>query len=326
MSDDLVAKMKQAADAAMAAQGSNEDSLSASASNESSEPAEPQGDAGDPGEESAEAGAAEGEESSGSDEEDAELAAEKPDASDDDEFMLIRRQQEKRVQKAELRAKELEAKLAQATEEVDRTRKQVAEDIFKKLRRKPIATFKEFGLEFQDLIDAGIRETQGTDDRVVSEIDELRNELRELREERKAIKEREEEASMQRQYQEARNQFLDMVTKKDFPTLYNMFEDDPDALWVEAQRVAEKVAEQDDEIDDLQVIRMLEDKYRNRLKKLGGGTAVAAAPKKGAPKTLTTKAASEVRTTGKPFGQLSPDEQKEALKAAVKKALNQAPN
>lgn len=325
MSDDLVSKMKQAADAAMASQGSNEDSLSAGASN-AAESTDSQDEAGEQVDEAAEASAADGDEASAPDADATESEEEKPAASDDDEFMLIRRQQEKRVQKAELRAKELESKLAQATEEVDRTRKQVAEDIFKKLRRKPIATFKEFGLEFQDLIDAGIRETQGADDRVVSEIDELRNELRELREERKAVKEREEEASMQRQYEQARNQFLDMVTKKDFPTLYNMFEDDPDALWVEAQRIAEKVAAQDDEIDDLEVIRMLEDKYRNRLKKLGGGSPVAAAPKKGAPKTLTTKAASEVRTTGKPFGQLSADEQKEALKAAVKKALNQAPN
>ena len=325
MSDDLVLKMKQAADAAMAAQNTNEDSLSAGAQSTTEQPAESKGDEAEGAEEAAEAEVAGGEEASSA-EEDGEAEMEKPAAAEDDEFMLIRRQQEKRVQKAELRAKELETKLAQVTEEVDRTRKQVAEDIFKKLRRKPIATFKEFGLEFQDLIDAGIRETQGTDDRVVSEIDELRAELRELREERKAIKEREEEAAMQRQYQEARNQFLDMVTKKDFPTLYNMFEDDPDALWVEAQRIAEKVAEQDDEIDDLEVIKMLEDKYRNRLRKLGGGAPAAAAPKKGAPKTLTTKAASEVRTTGKPFGQLSPDEQKEALKAAVKKALNQAPN
>lgn len=321
MSEDLVSKMRQAADAVIS----------------SNQPADdvPLGRSAEQEPEKAEAGAAEAEETSDTTDEAAEASdegeadeevSEPAKDSDDDEFMLIRRQQEKRVQKAELRAKELESKLAQATEEVDRTRKQVAEDIFKKLRRKPIATFKEFGLEFQDLIDAGIRETQGTDDRVVSEIDELRNELRELREERKAVKEREEEASMQRQYQEARNQFLDMVTKKDFPTLYNMFEDDPDALWVEAQRIAEKVAEQDDEIDDLQVIKMLEDKYRTRLRKLGGGAQVAAAPKKGAPKTLTTKAASEVRTTGKPFGQLSMDEQKEALKAAVKKALNQAPN
>ncbi len=321
MSEDLVSKMRQAADAVISSnQPADDVPLVRSAEQEP---------------EKADAGAAEAEETSDATDEAVEASnegeaeeelAEPAKDSDDDEFMLIRRQQEKRVQKAELRAKELESKLAQATEEVDRTRKQVAEDIFKKLRRKPIATFKEFGLEFQDLIDAGIRETQGTDDRVVSEIDELRNELRELREERKAVKEREEEASMQRQYQEARNQFLDMVTKKDFPTLYNMFEDDPDALWVEAQRIAEKVAEQDDEIDDLEVIKMLEEKYRNRLKKLGGGTPVAAAPKKGAPKTLTTKAASEVRTTGKPFGQLSMDEQKEALKAAVKKALNQAPN
>jgi hypothetical protein len=309
--------MRQAADAAIGSNAGSDEAPQESSESESAEAEPAEG-------ESVEAESAEQQDEAS--EEPGADTEEKPKDHDDDEFMLIRRQQEKRVQKAELRAKDLEAKLAAATEEVDRTRKQVAEDIFKKLRRKPIATFKEFGVEFQDLIDAGIRETQGTDDRVVTEIDELRAELRELREERKAVKDREEEATVQRQYQEARNQFLDMVTKKDFPTLYNMFEDDPDALWVEAQRIAEKVAERDEDIDDIEVIKMLEDKYRARLKKLGGGAQVAAAPKKGAPKTLSTKAASEVRTTGKPFGQLSAEEQKEALKAAVKKALNQAPN
>jgi len=321
MSEDLVSKMRQAADAVISSNQPSDDQPLRAAAEAEPEKAEEQSEEAEEAlsEESAETQEAPGEDG------DEEEAAETKEA-DDDGFMLIRRQQEKRVQKAEARAKDLEAKLAQATEEVDRTRKQVAEDIFKKLRRKPIATFKEFGLEFQDLIDAGIRETQGTDDRVVSEIDELRSELRELKEERKALKEREEETAMQRQYEAARNEFLGMVTKKDFPTLYNMFEDDPDALWNEAQRIAERMASQDDDIDDMDVIRMLEDKYRSRLKKLGGGVPVAAAPKKGAPKTLTTKAASEVRTTGKPFGQLSADEQKEALKAAVKKALNQAPN
>ena len=320
MSDDLVSKMRQAADAAIATSKPAEDApVEALAAPEE---AEAEAEVEKPeGEQPAQAE----EPSPETDEEPApDTAQAKPE--DEDEFFLIRKQAERRVSKAEARAKELEAKLTAATEEADRSRKAVAEDIFKKLRRKPIATFKEFGLDFQDLIDAGLRETHGQDDRVVSEIDELRAELRELKEERKANKEREEEAQLERQYQEARNTFLNMVTKKDFPTLYNMFEDDPDALWVEAQRVAEKISASDeDSVEDLDVIKMLEEKYRARLKRLGGGVAPVEG-KKPAPKTLNTKAASEVRTTGKPFGQLDASEQKAALLAAVKKATSHPSN
>ena len=318
MSDDLVAKMRQAADTVIASNASDEQPLQSSLSASDSDSADAATDEAE-GVEAAADDAAPEPQGEATEEE----APEEAKAEDEDLF-IIRKQAERRVAKAESKAKDLESRLAAALEESERTKKQVADDIFKKLRRKPISTFKEFGLEFQDLIDAGIRETQGTDDRVVSEIDELRAELRELKEERKAVKEREEEQNVQRQYQEARNQFLNMVTKKDFPTLFNMFEDDPDALWTEAQRVAERIASEDDDVDDVDVIKMLEDKYRNRLRKLGGAVPVAA--KKPAAKTLTTKAASEVRTTGKPFGQLSADEQKDALKAAVKKALNQSPN
>lgn len=322
MSDDLVSKMRQAADAVISANTDSDDAPAVEADEEAQEAAQEPAE----GAEAANGDASTAEAAEAQDEADEAEESAKAKVDEDDDFFIFKKQAERRVVKAETKAKELEAKLAAVTEEVDRTRKQVAEDIFKKLRRKPIATFKEFGLEFQDLIDAGIRETQGTDDRVVSEIDELRSELRELKEERKALKEREEETAMQRQYEAARNEFLGMVTKKDFPTLYNMFEDDPDALWNEAQRIAERMASQDDDIDDMDVIRMLEDKYRSRLKKLGGGAPVAAAPKKGAPKTLTTKAASEVRTTGKPFGQLSADEQRDALVAAVNKSKQAAAN
>lgn len=324
MSDDLVSKMRQAADAVISTTPSDDQPLQLNAQSAEDDAQEPLGEAGEPAEEPTEEPAEA--EASGAGEEAVDGKPEKKLADDEDnDFFIIKKQAERKVAKAEARVKDLEAKLAASVDESDRSKKQVADDIFKKLRRKPIATFKEFGLEFQDLIDAGIRETQGTDDRVVSEIDELRAELREMKEERKARKEQEEEVATQRKYEAARNQFLDMVTKKEFPTLYNMFEDDPDALWTEAQRVAERLASKDDDIDDLEIIKMLEDKYRARLKKLGGGS-VAEPPKKAAPKTLTTKAASEVRTTGKPFGQLSSDEQKEALKAAVKKALNQSPN
>jgi len=318
MSDDLVAKMRQAADTVIANNTSDDQPLKSSLSTSDSQDAESPADETESVEAAADDAAPEPQEEATE-----EDAPEEAKAEDEDLF-IIRKQAERRVAKAETKAKEFQAKLEEALAQNDKTKQQVAEDIFKKLRRKPISTFKEFGLEFQDLIDAGLREMNGSDDRVVSEIDELRAELRELKEERKAVKDREEEQSVQRQYQEARNQFLDMVTKKDFPTLYNMFEDDPDALWTEAQRVAERIAGEDEDVDDLDVIKMLEDKYRTRLRKLGGAVPVAA--KKPAAKTLTTKAASEVRTTGKPFGQLSADEQKDALKAAVKKALNQSPN
>lgn len=312
MSDDLVTKMRAAVDQVSATTATDDDTpLRAAAEEEATEEKAEETESQEP--------AAEGEESEPA----AEEPAEEPEAkaAEDDDVLIIRKQAERKVAKAEAKAKELQAKLEEAVAQNDKTKQQVAEDIFKKLRRKPISTFKEFGLEFQDLIDAGLREMNGSDDRVVSEIDELREELRSIKQEREELKAREEEKAQERAYAEARNEFLDKVTKKQFPTLYNLFEDDPEALWQEAQRIAERLAGEDDDIDDVEVIQMLEEKYRARLKRAGGGLGTPAAEKKPQPKTITTKAASEVRTTGKPFGQLSADEQKEALKAAVKQAL-----
>jgi len=312
MSDDLVTKMRAAVDQVSATTATDDDTpLRAATEEEATEERPEETETQEP--------AADGEESEPA----AEEPTEEPEAkaAEDDDVLIIRKQAERKVAKAEAKAKELQVKLEEAVAQNDKTKQQVAEDIFKKLRRKPISTFKEFGLEFQDLIDAGLREMNGSDDRVVSEIDELREELRSIKQEREELKAREEEKAQERAYAEARNEFLDKVTKKQFPTLYNLFEDDPEALWQEAQRIAERLAGEDDDIDDVEVIQMLEEKYRARLKRAGGGLGTPAAEKKPQPKTITTKAASEVRTTGKPFGQLSADEQKEALKAAVKQAL-----
>ena len=312
MSDDLVTKMRAAVDQVSAATATDDDTpLRAAPEGETAEEKPEETESQEPAAEVAAEDAP------------AEEPAEEPEAkaAEDDDVLIIRKQAERKVAKAEARVKELQGKLEEAVAQNDKTKQQVAEDIFKKLRRKPISTFKEFGLEFQDLIDAGLREMNGSDDRVVSEIDELREELRSIKQEREELKAREEEKAQERAYAEARNEFLDKVTKKQFPTLYNLFEDDPEALWQEAQRIAERLATEDDDIDDVEVIQMLEEKYRARLKRAGGGLGTPAAEKKPQPKTITTKAASEVRTTGKPFGQLSADEQKEALKAAVKQAL-----
>jgi len=125
----------------------------------------------------------------------------------------------------------------------------------------------------------------------------------------------------ERQLQDARQEFLLQVKKSEFPTLFNMFSDDTEALWEEAIRMAERHEERYGEPpEDMDVIRALEKKYADRLKRFGAPSptkAEVAAGKKPGAKTLSTKAASEQRTAGKPFGQLSRDEQKAALLAAV---------
>jgi hypothetical protein len=312
MSDDLVSKMRAAADTVISAQSSDDSQEAQEEVSEESTSDEVEASSEE------DSGAVEAEE--GTEEEESEEAAA------DNEIVAIRRQAERRIVKAEARTRDLEAKLEQASVQNEKTRSQVAEDIFKKLRRRPVSTFKEFGFEFQDLIDAGIRETTGQDDRVTSEIDELRGELRELRREREEVKKNEQHAADKQKHAAARGDFLGMVTKRDFPTLYNLFEDDPEALWGEAQRLATSMAASGDDISDTLVIRMLDKKYRDRLVRAGGVAAGKDSPKRQSSKTLSTKAASEVRTSGKPFGQLSADEQKAALQAAVKKALTQSPN
>lgn len=325
MSDELYAKMQAAAQAAISAHTPADDAPEAAEA--ASDEATLSGDA--PAAEQpveAEAQGDEGEEMPSADEPPAEEAGE-PDIAD--QILAVRQAAERRVRNAEGRARELEAKLDKMTERVEMSRKEVVEELFKKLRRAPARTFKEYGFEFQDLIDAGMREGQ-IHDGAYGELDEVRAQIRELQKEREEMQRARQEHEEKQMYQSARREFLGMVSEKQFPTLYNMFQDDPEPLWIEAQRIAEQHEEQHGELpEDIAVIQHLEKKYKARLERLSGKAPeapVAAAGKKPAPKTISTKAASESRTAGKPFGQLSAEEQRSALVAAVKKATSQATN
>ncbi len=325
MSDDLVSKMKAAADAAIqsATPENSNDGEAEAAVEETVEAASEQD----------EAAVEEPSEGTEEDSEETEVEAAAPDESDDDEdaadqILAVRQAAERKVRSAEAKVRELEMKLQRAGEYVEQSKKQIVDEIFKKLRRAPARTFQEFGFEFQDLIDAGMREGQFSDG-PMNEIDELRQEMRAIKEERERAREEQEHRAAQQQMASAKQSFLGLVSKNDFPTLYNMFQDSPGDLWNEALAIAESHAERTgNPPSDIQVVKHLEQKYAAKLKRLGVASAptAPAAPKKAMAKTLSTKAASETRTAGKPFGQLDADQQKAALLAAVKKATSQAAN
>lgn len=325
MSDDLYARMQAAANEAIKSATppeADEAPVEEPATEAPAEEPAPDGAEAPPDTEPVEAEASEAEDEEETDAPEADIAA---------EILQVRQAAERRVRAAEAKVRDLEAKLAKSDEKVHHTQKQVIDDLFKKLRRAPARTFKEFGYEFQDLIDAGMREGQFHEG-PFSEIDEVREEIKALREERERMRQEAEERQAQSQLAEARTSFLRQVSKDKFPTLFSLFEDDVDSLWQEAISVAEAHESQHGEQpEDLAVIQYLEAKYKKKLAKMGVSHAAtpAASPapmKKGSPKTISTKAASETRTAGKPFGQLNADEQKAALLAAVKKATSQATN
>jgi hypothetical protein len=323
MSDDLVSKMKAAADAAIqsATPAESSDGEAEASADESLEAAPEQ-------DEAAAEEPTDGEEPS----EEVETETAEPEPADDDDvadqILAVRQAAERKVRSAESKVRELESKLQRAGEYIEQSKKQVVEEIFKKLRRAPARTFQEFGFEFQDLIDAGMREGQFSDG-PMNEIDELRQEMRAIKEDRERARQEQEHQASQRQMMEAKQSFLGLVSKNAFPTLYSMFEDSPGDLWNEALAIAESHSERTGQTpSDIQVVKYLEQKYAAKMKRLGvaPASAASAAPKKAMAKTLSTKAASETRTAGKPFGQLDADQQKAALLAAVKKATTQAAN
>lgn len=314
MSEDLVAKMKAAASSAIAEADAAAETAAPEPEATVEDPAADETPAVEAEEESVEADGETGEQEAETGEPEAD---EQPDYAE--QVLAVRKQAEARVRKAENYARQLEEKLQYAAKYIEHSRKEVAEDIFKKLRRAPARTFKEFGFDFQELIDAGMRE--GSNDQSFGELDDVRKEIAELRREREEAAAERQAILQQRQLSEARHEFLSQVKKTEFPALFNMFSDDTEALWEEAIRVAERHEERYGEApEDIEVIRALEKKYAERVKRFGGtvaSKAEAPAAKKPAAKTLSTKAASETRTAGKPFGQLSADEQKAALLAAV---------
>lgn len=322
MSDDLVTKMQAAADAVI--QSANpEDSGS------DEEGQETQDATGEDGQEYQEADATgedgEAVEASASEDGETDGAAEEDAA---DQILAVRQSADRKVRAAESKVRDLESKLQRAGQYIEQSKRQVADDIFKKLRRAPAKTFKEFGFEFQDLIDAGIREGQSAEG-PMNEIDELRQEMRGMKEERMRAKEADASRAAQSQVAEAKQSFLGMVSKNEFPTLYGLFEDSPGDLWNEAVAIARDHESRTGRApDDKQVVKYLEQKYATKMKRFGVASApvAPALAKKPMPRTLSTKAASETRTAGKPFGQLDADQQKAALLAAVKKATLQPAN
>lgn len=238
-----------------------------------------------------------------------------------DEILAVRSSAERKVRKAEHRVAALEAQLEKAGQAIEQSKQQMVNELFKKLRRAPAKTFQEYGFSFQDLIDAGIREGNGEDSRFADGFDELKQEIQFLKKEREESLRQQETQTQRAQMQQARTEFLSQVDKSKFPTLYSMFYDDRDALWREAISVAQTHERQHGvPPEDSKVIKYLEEKYKARVARLGGGTAEPTTAKKPVAKSLSTKASSETRTSGKPFGQLSAEEQREVLLAAAKKA------
>lgn len=330
MSDDLYARMQAAAKAAIETSAPAEEAAPEAPAEETATLEASDAPAAD--EQPVEAEAQAGEENAEAAPEETEEETEEAQPDVADQILAVRQAAERRVRQAEARARELEAKLEKADERVNMSRKEVVEDIFRKLRRAPARTFKEFGFDFQELIDAGMREGQFHDG-TFSEIDEVKQQIRELQKEREELRAQKEEQQQRQMLQEARREFLGQVSEREYPTLFNMFQDDPEPLWIEAQRIAELHEEQHGEApDDRAVIRHLEAKYKARLERLSGkaapaaATSTPAAKKTAGAKTISTKAASETRTAGKPFGQLSAEEQRAALVAAVNKSKQAAAN
>jgi len=312
--DDLTSKLVAAAETAIKEATPPEAETTEETAQAAPEEAEPEVPAGDDTEEDVSAEEPEAENETHA------SAEEAPTADFADEILAVRASAERKVRQAEKRAAALEAQLEKVGQTVENTKKQLVDELFRKLRRAPAKTFQEYGFNFQDLIDAGIREGDGRDSPMAEGLDELKQEIQALKAEREEARRQQAVQQQQQQLHAARNEFLSQVEKNEFPTLFNMFYDDRDALWREAVAVGrEHQRRYGTPPEDREVIKHLEEKYKARIARLGGGTATPAA-KKPMAKSLSTKAASETRTSGKPFGQLSADEQRDVLLAAAKKA------
>lgn len=333
MSDDLMSRMRAAADAAISSNAPAEKPAAEPVAEPVAETADvaPEKDAEQVRIEAADDNV-EAEPAEETTEEPAAAEVAEPETKQDmvDEILAVRQDAQRRVRKAEQRASKLEADLQKATQALESSKKQLVDELFKKLRRAPARTFQEYGYKFQDLIEAGMREGNGADLPFVDTIDEVKQELAALKAEREEERRRAEENERRSGAERQRQAFLSQVSKAEFPTLYAMFKGNEDALYGEATAIARQHHSQHGEVpESIAIIKYLEKKYRERVSAMGvtPAAAAAAAPeKKAQPKTLTTKAASEARSTGKPYGQLDRDQQREALLKAVQQATSRAAN
>ena len=310
MSDELATRMRAAADAAVIA--NTPEPVAAAQAEATDEPALADGEAG------LDAAAPDADQA----EEPSEAAIQEPDMVD--EILAVRQDAQRRVRKAEQRAVKLEADLRKATESAEMGKKQLVDELFKKLRRSPARTFEEYGYKFQDLIEAGMREGNSADMPFVNDLDEVKQELAAIKAEREELRRQREESSKQERETSDRTSFLTLVSKDEFPTLFTMFKGHEDALYAEARKLAHDHYKEHGRVPGtISVIQYLETRYRERVGQAG---ALPAAAPKVASKNLTTKAASESRSSGKPYGQLDRDQQRDALLKAVQQATSRPAN
>lgn len=255
-----------------------------------------------------------------------------------DEAAQVR--EEAAAAKAEIAAMRAEA-------EKDRAEAKAERDRIQKLKTSPLAAIKELGWDHKQLVDEVVRE--GTPEwqaqkRYEQQFEAMRAELDEhkaFREEQKAnaAKMGEEQAKYARHQTEQR--FLGMVPP-DSP-IRSMFAEAARVLRMpvdrliiqEAHRVADEYREKSKgQVASLEEVRdyleHLAQEVTGSHQRQGadeaatGASKVASQPKASGPRALSGSAASERRASPKPRHQWTPQEEREALKAAAEAAMAQA--
>lgn len=266
----------------------------------------------------------------------AKKAATQPDVNPD---TIIRSRMERaraaKAAKAEARREAERAYMQRQYEEMQR--KTVEErpsfdvDGFRsKLKSSPIAALQELGIDINDFTSAALEE--GTPQaKMMAQMRSMQEKLDQIEREKKELTERQSKMAAERQRQQDEADFCAMITPQEYPSLYAIFEERPQALVREAYNAINEFVSRGgnpDDITDEQVADYLERVYSRAADRVRGKAqarlGTQPAPVTSKPRTPSQARASETGSGKRDFHNLSSEEQDAMLVEVARQAMSNA--
>lgn len=203
----------------------------------------------------------------------------------------------------------------------------------KKLATSPLTALQELGVDLDSFTQAAIEENT-PQSRMLAQMRAMEEKLQAFEKHREELEAKQRQAEEQRVKYEQDQAFCSIVTPDDYPSLHELFQDDPYALIREADALATRLISEGnnpDDIEDSDLADILEQKYARTMMRIKGRDEARRTaqplPVKGRPRAPSQTSASDTSIgLQKNFWDLSASEQDALLKEIARNEMSKTHN
>lgn len=203
----------------------------------------------------------------------------------------------------------------------------------KKLSMSPLTALQELGIDLDTFTQAAIEENT-PQSRMLAQMKAMDEKIQAFERQREEYEAKQRHVEQQRVKHEQDQAFCSIITPEDYPSLHELFKDDPYTLIREADALATKLLSSGhsaDEIDDSDLADYLEEKYAATVMRIRGRDEARRTaqplPARGRPRAPSQTSASDTSIgQQKNFWDLSAGEQDALLKEIARTEMNKTHN